>query len=530
MSRVSEMDRTDKTITGIKLQELVKEVDVLNPVKMPSTMITGLTADSRRAADGTLFVAIAGQTVDGHDYVREAVRRGCTAVLVNKGFCRRLKLDQQVACLETASTQEALGKVAAAFCRHPAAEMVMIGITGTNGKTTTTYLLESIIRGNGGNPGVIGTVNYRYNHKELQAPFTTPDAISLQQLLREMADGGVSHVIMEVSSHSIEQQRIGGMRFDVALFTNLTRDHLDFHGDMENYFVTKKKLFVDYLKPDGKAVVVVDGKEQEPWGPRLLRELAKKDSGGGRLISCGKTGSNVVVHPIDESIAGTVAEFDAPQGKILVKSRMVGEFNLKNMLGAVGVAAALGISREKVAEGLAVAQDAPGRLQKVGSVAGINVFVDYAHTPDALANVLATLRKLTRKRLIVIFGCGGDRDRGKRAIMGKIAGQLADVVVLTSDNPRSESAEAILAEIESGIQAHALPRMRVETLLGAGFQGYDVVVDRREAIRTTIRHAGVGDVVAICGKGHETYQIDRQGKRFFDDRLEAARLAAEQSW
>ena len=525
------MGVVNKITAAMSLKELVKEVDILNATVIQNDKITGLTADSRQAVPGTLFVALGGLTVNGHDYVQDAVKRGCTAVLVNKGFCSRLELDKKIYCLETTDTQDALGKVAAAFWQHPSSKMVMVGITGTNGKTTTTYLLESIIRSNGGNPGVIGTVNYRYNGKELLAPFTTPDAVSLQALLREMADNGVTHVIMEVSSHAIEQQRIGGMLFDVALFTNLTRDHLDFHGDMESYFITKKKLFVDYLKPGGKAVVVEDAPEQEQWGFRLLHELADDDGGKRQVISCGGVGSTVAVRGVEESLAGTMAEVSTVKGKLLVNSSMVGDFNLRNMLGAIGIGVALGLDDKKVAAGISSAQDAPGRLQKVAAPTEVNIFVDYAHTPDALVNVLRTLRKLTRGRLIVVFGCGGDRDRGKRPIMGKAAGRLADVTVMTSDNPRSESAVAILADIEAGVHELGLPRMRVESLLaGVGFKGYDVIADRRQAIRETIRHARRGDVVAICGKGHETYQIDRRGKRFFDDRLEVVRAAAELYW
>jgi UDP-N-acetylmuramyl-tripeptide synthetase len=485
-----------------------------------------------------LFVAIPGLTVDGHAYLEAAVKKGCAAVLVGRGRCRGWKHDK-VACLEAADTPKALGQAAAGFHGHPARRMLMIGITGTNGKTTTTYLLESIIRQAGGNPGVIGTVNYRYNAVEIPAPFTTPEPVSLHRILAEMADNGVTHVIMETSSHALEQKRVAGILFDAALFTNLSRDHLDFHGNMESYFASKKMLFGEYLKQDGKAVVIRDDREASDidWGRRLLAELrADKALGytgkkGRTLVECGFSGGAVAVREAQESLGGTVARLATPEGELQLRSGLVGTFNLKNLLGAVGVAVALHIPGEKIAEGIARAQAAPGRLERVAAPAGVNVFVDFAHSPDALANVLQTMRRLTAGRLIVVFGCGGDRDRGKRPLMGRVAGTMADVAVLTSDNPRSEQPADILRDIEAGILETGMPRLRLEAILqGEAMRGYDVLSSRRQAIRETIRHARPGDVVLVCGKGHETYQITPEGKFFFDDRLEAAAQAAVINW
>jgi UDP-N-acetylmuramyl-tripeptide synthetase len=344
---------------------------------------------------------------------------------------------------------------------------------------------------------------------------------------------------MEISSHALEQKRVAGLRFDVALFTNLSRDHLDFHGDMDSYFASKKMLFTEYLKADGKAVVLCgDGDRTDPdWGHRLLGELrADKGLGytgkkGRTLIDCGFSGTTVAVRKSRESLAGTVASLATPEGELQVRSDLVGTFNLKNLLGAVGVATALGISGTEVVAGLDRAPAVPGRMERVPAPAGVSVFVDFAHSPDALANVLQTMRPLTTGRLVVIFGCGGDRDRGKRPLMGKIAGTLADVVVLTSDNPRSERPGDILRDIEAGILETALPRLRIEALLRReAMQGYDIIPSRREAIRETIRHARPGDVVLLCGKGHETYQITPEGRVFFDDRLEAAAQAAVLNW
>jgi UDP-N-acetylmuramyl-tripeptide synthetase len=528
----------NNSLAEVSLLKLVEEMEIVNLDRMQDKAIRSITADSRQAGPGSLFVAVQGLTVDGHDYLDAAVKKGCAAVLVGKGRCRGWE-HNRVACLETIDTSRALGQAAAGLNGQPARRMLMLGITGTNGKTTTTYLLESIIRQTGGNPGVIGTVNYRYNTVEIPASFTTPDPVSLHRILAEMADNGVTHVIMEASSHALEQKRLAGILFDAVLFTNLSRDHLDFHGDMDSYFASKKRLFTEYLKSEGQAIVIYDEQNDLDidWGRRLVDELrADKTLGytgkkGRTLVDCGFSGTKVSVLKTQESLAGTFASLATPHGELQIHSDLVGTFNLKNILGAVGVAVALGISGEKIVAGLAQAQPAPGRLERVQSPAGVSVFVDFAHSPDALANVLQTMRRLTAGRLIVIFGCGGDRDRGKRSLMGKAAGLMADVVVLTSDNPRSEIPTDILRDIEVGLKETALPRFRLEAILKhQARQGYDIVPSRREAIRETIRHARSGDVVLLCGKGHETCQITPEGRFFFDDRLEAAAQAAVIKW
>ncbi|MGV1098067.1 UDP-N-acetylmuramoyl-L-alanyl-D-glutamate--2,6-diaminopimelate ligase [Thiovibrio sp. JS02] len=519
------------------LRELLEGVAVLNADALEDRQITGIASDSRQVVAGGLFVAVPGLTVDGHDYLDAAVEQGCVAVLVEKGRGKRFR-NQKILCLEVVDTRTALGRIAAAFYGWPAARLVMIGITGTNGKTTTTYLLESVLRQAGGNPGVIGTVNYRYNQVVLPAPFTTPDPVVLQRILADMVTAGVSHVVMEVSSHALEQKRLASIFFDVALFTNLTRDHLDFHGSMEQYYASKKSLFLSHLKPEGAAVILCGSEPAaDDWGRRLLAEVResaetkKAASRGLRIIDCGLGQGRVRVLAAQQDLAGTTARLQVPAGEVALRSVMVGRFNLKNLLGAFGVGMALGIAVEKIAAGLEAAPAAPGRLERAPGPGGVAVFVDYAHTPDALENVLQTLREVSAGRLIVVFGCGGDRDRGKRPLMGSVAARYADIVVLTSDNPRSEEPALILAEIERGLAETGLPRMRAEALLGEkGLKGYDVIVSRREAIRTTLSHARPGDVVAVCGKGHETYQITRKGKIFFDDRVEAAIQSAVVNW
>ncbi|HEX9014040.1 MAG TPA: UDP-N-acetylmuramoyl-L-alanyl-D-glutamate--2,6-diaminopimelate ligase, partial [Anaerolineaceae bacterium] len=430
-------------------------------------MISGITADSRQAGPGTLFVAVAGLREDGHRYVPEAIARGCRGVVTETG--RRLPKAPGVVQVEVADTRAALGQLAAAFYDHPARELQMIGITGTNGKTTCAYLLEAIIREAGGNPGVIGTVNYRYGGREIPAPFTTPEPVLLHRLLRQMREAAVTHVVMEASSHALAQQRLAGVAFDLALFTNLSRDHLDFHGEMDSYFASKRKLFTEHLKPGGRAVVVeteADRGQPVNWGARLLTAL--KAGGVGQVLSCGlRPGCDLTAASWRCELSGLQADLRTPAGDWPLSSPLAGGFNLENILAAAGGGIALGLPAAAIRRALAGSKGAPGRLERVPVKPGVEIFVDYAHTPAALENVLHTLRGLAPQRLVLVFGCGGDRDRGKRPLMGGIAGRLADAVLVTSDNPRSEEPAAILAEIERGVRAcgRPFPRLRAEALL-----------------------------------------------------------------
>ena len=518
---------------GKELAELLKGLKVQVDGMIAGVKITAITADSREVGPGTMFVAIPGLRVDGHQFVKQAAAKGCAAVLVERGRCRSDDGLGQVVRVKVEDTRRALGEVAAAFYGYPARRLTMIAITGTNGKTTTSYRLEAVLLAAGARPGVIGTVNYRFAGKEIPAPFTTPEPVQLQKLLQEMAEQQVSHVVMEVSSHALAQKRLQGVCFDVALFTNLSRDHLDFHGDMESYYSAKKLLFDTHLNREAVAVILRDGAGDEveaveggDWGRRLARELVATSSSVNekrKVVTCGMHADNDV-YPLSSSgsLAGIEAEIALAGGATRLKTQLVGEYNLKNVLGCLGVGMALGLDTEKMAQGLADFAGVPGRLERVGRADAFRpaVFVDYAHTPDALENVLSTLRVLTPARLIVVFGCGGDRDRGKRPLMGEVAGRLADVVLVTSDNPRSESPEAILTEVEAGLVGVA--RMRGEALLHRRrMRGYDIIPSRREAIRVGVQGAGCGDVVLVSGKGHECYQLDRFGKKFFDDRVEA---------
>ena len=515
-----------KTSRKKRLGDLFAGLDVQCADQVRDLQVCGLTADSRDVTPGMLFVAVQGMTVDGHAFISDAVKKGCAAVLVDQHFNEPCS----VPTIRTDDTMGILGFAAAAFYDFPCRQMKMIGVTGTNGKTTCTYLLEDMIKAMGGSPGVIGTVSVRFAGQETPAAFTTPQPVELQQILRQMADSGVSHVAMEVSSHALAQQRVNGVWFDVALFTNLSRDHLDFHSSMESYYSQKEKLFSSHLKENGRGVVVLEGagqqQEKESWSDNVTRLLA---AGSHPFYTCGLERGLIQARNFKSDLHGIRADIVTATDRSVLQSPMVGEFNLKNVLGVVGCGEALGRDLNGMCQALGRIAGAPGRLERVSpdnmeaDSQMPSVFVDYAHTPDALENVLQTLRELQPSRLIVVFGCGGDRDRGKRPLMGEVAARIADVIFVTSDNPRNESPQKILDEIELGIKEIPLRRIRGEVLMQSrGEKGYDVIEKRAEAIRIAIACARKGDVVLISGKGHECYQIVGSQKLFFDDRQQAA--------
>ena len=489
--------------------------------------VTAVVSDSRQVLPGSLFVAVRGEKADGRAYISEAVRRGCAAVVVDldEGFD-----DLAAPVIVVADSHAAISESAAAWNGYPAERMRMIGITGTNGKTTCSWLIEEMLLAAGFRPGVIGTVNYRYHgsdglHIIQEAPLTTPDPATLQRLLRIMAEQGVTHVVMEVSSHALQQKRLGRTRFDVALFTNLSRDHLDYHQSMGSYFEAKKLLFHHHLKQEGVAVVVA-GPHAEgcDWGELLIQSLTQAP-----VIRCGLSADCAVrAGGLHQSVEGFRCSLSLQGEHNDFASQLTGGFNVLNVLAAAGVGLALGLGKEQIRVGLAKVGSVPGRLERVkpptdAGAEGPAVFVDYAHTPDALENVLQTLKELTTGRLVCVFGCGGDRDRGKRPLMGALAAQYADVAVVTSDNPRSEDPEAIIAEIVVGVAASGTAaRSLVDMLTGTEPQpGYTVISDRKAAIAAACSLAAPGDCVLIAGKGHENYQIVGAQRHFFDDRLEA---------
>ncbi len=479
--------------------------------------IRAVTADSRAVVAGDLFVAVRGRRTDGHSYVPLAVERGVAAVAVEAAVAG-LAVPQLV----VADGERALGCLIACAAGDPGSRMTLVGVTGTNGKTTTTFLLEHVLAAAGHRPGVVGTVSYRWGGRSIEAPYTTPTPDVLHAALGNMADAGCTHVAMEVTSAALAMHRVAGLRFAVAGFTNLTQDHLDLHASMDAYRAAKQQLFGDHLAADGVAVVDVD----DPSGATMV--AAAIAGGAGRRVL------RVAVDPADRdpvrpeqrdaeirvlgfrsTVDGIWARIATPRGELEVTSRpLIGRYNVANIALVVGIGEALGLPHDAIVRGIAAVPGVPGRVERVANRAGLDLVVDYAHTPDALDNVLRTLRPLAQRRLICVFGCGGDRDPSKRPMMGAVVAELADLVVVTSDNPRTED-----------------PRAIIEMILPAVPHPFYVDVDRRTAIRAAIAAATPGDIVLIAGKGHEDYQILGTTKIHFDDREEAAAAAAlRPSW
>ncbi|MFO7712802.1 UDP-N-acetylmuramoyl-L-alanyl-D-glutamate--2,6-diaminopimelate ligase [Desulfosarcina sp.] len=485
--------------------------------RMPTLEITAVHYDSRLIKPGGLFVAIPGFTTDGHHYIQDAVDRGALAVVAQK----------PVVCdavtLQVKNTRKALAALAAEFYGHPSERLHIVGITGTNGKTTTAYLIENMLAEAGIPVGVIGTVNYRYGGKVFSSPTTTPESLDLQRILAEMVQDGITHVVLEVSSHAIDLFRVESCDMDMGVFTNLTQDHLDFHGSMDRYWHSKKKLFTHYLRKSKKkrqpiAVINIDNDK----GKELVRDISYPCVTAGRWQE-----SMVRPHDIRIDLKGIRGEIITPVGNFLFQSQLIGSYNLENILCAAGTGVAFNLPLEVIKTGIEKTSAVPGRLEYVSSGSEKSVYVDFAHTPDALRNVLQLLKGLGPQRMICVFGCGGDRDRVKRPLMGEIAGELCDLVIVTSDNPRTEQPVEIIEQVLAGVK-RTCPREYITQDLQNGFseKGHAAEPDRRHAIRLAIDAAKVGDIVLIAGKGHETYQTIGTRKIPFDDRLEAKKALA----
>jgi len=486
--------------------------------------VRGLSYHSGQVSEGSLFVAIEGARSDGHQFVDQAIDRGAHAVVVEKP----LETKAEITVVRVANTRAALAQISSRFYGFPSHELTVIGITGTNGKTTTAYLLESILEACGLLAGVIGTVNVRYLGHVLPAPVTTPESLDLQRLLREMSDAGVTHVVMEVSSHGLDMHRVDGTRFAMGLFTNLSQDHLDYHGTMERYFSAKSRLFSQILRTregDTPALAIING--DDVWGRQLCARI------NGPLLRYGVAAdAEIRADRLECDSSGIKALLHTPRGYLEVHSSLLGRLNLYNLLAAASAAVGLGLPLEAIRNGEQSLTRVPGRLESIPNEMGFQVLVDYAHTPDALEKALDSLRELQFRKIICVFGCGGDRDRGKRPLMGLAAAQRADLVVITSDNPRSEVPEAIMADVERGVRGQGLPLLESLNDCAGNRQpnlqrGYTLIADRGEAIRLAIDCAGDGDVVYIGGKGHETYQILGDTRIDFDDRLVAAEAIRE---
>ncbi|MBM3270783.1 MAG: UDP-N-acetylmuramoyl-L-alanyl-D-glutamate--2,6-diaminopimelate ligase [Candidatus Sericytochromatia bacterium] len=465
----------------------------------PDAEIGGIAYDSRQVRPGYLFVAVPGTRVDGHDFVGAALDAGAAAALVARDRVAALPPGNY---LVAADTREALAHASAAFWDFPGRRLRAVGVTGTNGKTTTTHLVEAAMLACGWPAGVIGTLGARYTSRHLVTTvdlgFTTPQAPETQQLLAMMADAGVRGVAMEVSSHALDQHRAGCIDFGVGVFTNLTRDHLDYHGTEDAYAAAKARLFAS-LRPDGWAIVNAD----DPRGDQMLA------AGPARRLTYGLSNpADVTLRDLALGPAGSSGTLITPDGERSFRLSLPGRFNVYNALAAIATCRALDLDPERTLEAIARVPGVPGRVERVTSPEHpFAVMVDYAHTPDGLENVLRAARDFTRGRLIAVFGCGGDRDRTKRPIMGRLASDLADLAVVTSDNPRTEDPHVIIAEIRAGMTGE-----------------YKVLPDRAEAIRFAVREARPGDTVLLAGKGHEPYQIVGTRRLAFDDR-EVAKLA-----
>ncbi len=498
---------------GILLRELLRALQPLGVEGNDGVSIRGLVTDSRRVQPGDLFVALVGEHVDGHRFLEQAAERGAAAAVVERALPR----GRLPALVRVERTRTALARAAVRLHDAPARTLELIGITGTKGKTTVAFLLESVLRAAGGRPGVIGTLGARFEQQRFPTEHTTPEAPELQARLAEMRDAGATHVAMEVSSHALELERTRGTDFRAGVFTNLGRDHLDFHGDPARYAAAKRLLFSRELAEsqarDKVAIVNLD----DPHAPLMI------DGFAGRVLSFGFR-EEADVRPVEveeRGLAGARLRLAFPGGTQEVSCPLPGRHNVYNFLAAFACGLALGLPPAAVSAGLAGAPPVPGRLERVPAAAGPSVFVDYAHTPEALEAVLATLRPMCRGRLWVVFGCGGDRDGGKRPLMGAVAARGADRVVVTSDNPRSEDPIAIIEAILPGLR-QAGGREGTWLEAESGEAGVFVIEpDRRQAIQRTVALANDADVVLIAGKGHEDYQILGAVRTHFDDREEA---------
>jgi UDP-N-acetylmuramoyl-L-alanyl-D-glutamate--2,6-diaminopimelate ligase len=462
--------------------------------------IRELAYDSRRACPGALFFALRGEQADGHAFAAEATRRGAVALVVERAPDA---LPAPVALAFVPDARRALAEVAARFFGEPARGMTLVGVTGTSGKTSTVRMIESVLASAGRRSGSIGTVSLRWPGHDEPSKLTTPESLDLQRALARMRDAGVDAVALEVSSHGLAQGRLQPLRFAAAVFTNLTQDHLDYHSDMQRYAEAKALLFgAAYL--DGPAVI----NASDPYGERMAR--AARDA-GRRVVGYARgKDSRAEVHTVHEEVelSGARVEIACGGERLRLTIPLPGDFQVENALAASAAAWALGVAPERIAEGIARCPAVPGRLERVGSALPL-VLVDYAHKPGALDFMLARVRPFVRGRLICVFGCGGDRDRTKRPLMARAACRHADLVIATSDNPRSEDPAAILREVATGLSGR-----------------HELIVDRRAAIERAVALAGDDDVVVIAGKGHEDYQIVGGERRPFDDRLEAARALA----
>ena len=480
--------------------ELLKNVEYKLIQGNGEIFVSGITSNSNNIEEGNMFLAIPGDSTDGHKFINSAIQNGAKSVLVEN---IPDILDEEITYLQVDDSRVASAYIASNYYGSPSKDLTLIGITGTNGKTTITYLLEAIWNEDKKPNGVIGTVENRYGSRKIESTLTTPDSIELNKLLWEMKSEGVKYVAMEVSSHALDKKRVESCHFDIAVFTNLSQDHLDYHKNMENYFESKKSLFTNILSLSSKksktAIINIDDK----YGKLILDEL------NGDVITYSLDSKNSDIFPENYSISsqGINANINTPLGNINITSKLLGKHNLLNIIAAIAISIHLGSNLINVENALKSIEKIPGRLETIENSRKINVAVDYAHTPDALKSVLEAIKPIIKGNLILVFGCGGDRDRDKRPLMGEIGIKNADYLIVTSDNPRTESPELIIDDIVDGLRNSKYAD-----------KDYRVIVNREKAIEEAIEIATIDDFVLIAGKGHEDYQIIGDKKIHFDDR------------
>ena len=486
--------------------------------------VSAICYNSRHCEKNSLFVAIPGLKVDGHHYIEDAITRGARFIVHEKDYVA----PPGVMAIRVKDSRRALGIMGRNFYKDPSSHLCLISVMGTNGKTTVTYMLESILEAAGYRVGVLGTVNYRFNNKVLPAPNTTPESYEMQKILRLMVNEKITHAIAEISSHAVDLKRVDDCAFDMGIFTNLSQDHLDYHGTMENYFQAKKRFFDEVLPSEEKSkkTMVVNG--DDPWGQRLVKEVPKDLS----LWTFGIDNvCDITAEPLTLSLEGIKAKIHRGRSSFTISSPLIGLYNLYNMLAAVTAALSLNIPEKFIQIGLRKLKKVPGRLEKVSKPNEPVVFVDYAHTDDAIRRVLQNLSTFGKKKIITLFGCGGDRDRGKRPLMGKAAASSSDITIVTSDNPRTENPLSIIADIEKGIHEISVKKFSPEVLnKHTSEKCYTVIPDREKAIEKAVSLASGSDIILIAGKGHENYQIIGDKRIPFDDRKMAkAALASKRS-
>ncbi len=475
----------------MKLRDILEGVNITRLDDGQDTEIRGLSYSSKTTHSGYLFAALRGEKTNGIRFIPEALQKGALAVLSEEPKPQEFSRTW----VQTADAREALALCSANFYSHPSRQLKVVGITGTKGKTTITYLLEAILKEAGFLPGVIGTVSYRLPDREISAERTTPEAPDLQRMMSDMLSQGATHCLIEVSSHSLELKRVNGIDFDVVVFTNLSGEHLDYHRTMENYFEAKKKLFS--LDQNKKTTAIINS--DDTWGKKLIPEVPLN------VITFGIESPAIIrgdLYKLREEGVELVVEF--PAGTLPLTSQLLGKHNIYNILAAAAVSLTLNIPHPAIKQGIAALKGVPGRFEEVKNSFGLRIFVDYAHTDVALRNLLETVKEQNPRRILLVFGAGGDRDKTKRARMGKVAASLADWTIVTSDNPRSEDPLAIIADIEKGFES-------------VGEKNYEIEPDRRKAIRKALQNGKEGDTILVAGKGHEDYQIIGDKIYPFDD-------------